>query len=77
MDNDFLRARLGERFQQDLRLAAHEMHIKKQLLGVRPDSGYDIWTKGNVGHELAVHDVQMQPVGTRRAGRARLPGPGG
>ena len=57
------RAGLRERLQQNLRLAAHQVNIKEEILGVRPHGGDDVGAEGDVRHKLAVHDVEVQPVG--------------
>ena len=60
MDDDLLRARLGERFEQNLRAAAHEMHVEEHF-GERPQLRDDRRAEGDVRHEMAVHDVEVQP----------------
>ena len=40
VNNDFVRAGLGERFEQDLRPGAHEVNVKKHF-GQRPDGPHD------------------------------------
>jgi hypothetical protein len=53
----------GERFEQDFRLGAHEMHVEKKFFCQRADGFDDGGAEGNVRHKMAVHDVEVQPVG--------------
>ena len=45
------------------RLADHQVDVDRQV-GQPPKRGDDVRPKGDVGHEVAVHDVEMQPVDT-------------
>ena len=73
VDDHFVRAGLGKRFEQNFRLAAHEMDVKKNFRQ-RPDGFDDLRAEGNVRHEMAVHDVEVQPVGAGLGARtASLP----
>src|ERR1035437_115194 len=63
VDDDLIRARLDEGFEENLRLAAHEVNVEEKFFGVRTDGGDDVGAERNVWHELAVHDVEVQPVG--------------
>ena len=50
-----------ERFQKNFRLGTHQVHIEKQL-GQRAQRLHHGRTEGDVRHEMAVHDVEMQPI---------------
>jgi len=39
------------------------VNVEEKRLGTRPHGGDDGGTKGNVRHKVAVHDVEVQPVG--------------
>ena len=49
------------------------MHVENQF-GERADGADHIRTERYIRHEMAVHDVEMQPVGFRSLDAARLPG---
>src|ERR1035437_7368509 len=68
VDGDLIRPGLDEEFQQNFRFAAHEVHVEEKFLGVWPDGGDDFGAEGNVGDEVAVHDVEVQPVGPGAGG---------
>ena len=65
VDVDLIRAGLGERLQEDLRLGAHQVRVEEQLRQ-RTERPHHRRAEGEIGHEMAVHDVQVQPVGARR-----------
>ncbi len=64
-------AGLGEGFEIRIAGRDHQMHVER-LFGVRPDRFDDIRPERNVGHEMTVHDVDMDPVGARGIDRAHL-----
>ena len=49
----------------------HQMGVE-DFLAMRPHRLDDIGTVGNIGHEMAVHHVEMDPVGAGRIDRAQL-----
>ena len=55
-------ARLGEGFEIRIARRDHQVHVER-FFGVRPDRFDDVGPDGNIGHEMAVHDVDMDPVG--------------
>ena len=64
MHRNVVRSGLDEPIQKVVRPRDHEMHVQPDV--VRPmNRGNEVWTKGNIIHEVPVHDVQMQPVCTR------------
>ena len=67
VNDHFVRAGLGERFKQNLRLGTHEVNIEKQF-GERSHRLDHLRAERNVRHEVAIHDVKMQPVGTGISG---------
>ena len=71
MHGDDVGARLGEGFEIGIARRDHQMHVER-LLGVGPDRFDDIRADRNVGHEMAVHDVDMDPVGAGGIDRADL-----
>ena len=65
-------AEAGAIYQQKLteeleRVKKRADEIKKQF-GDRADGFDDLWAEGNVRHEVTIHDVEMQPVGTGTSG---------
>ena len=68
VDDHFVRAGLGKRFEQNFRLGTHEVDVEKKFLRQRPDGFDDLRAEGNVRHEMAVHDVEVQPVGAGPVG---------
>ena len=71
MHGDDVGAGFGEGFEIRIARRDHQMHVER-LLGVRPDRFDDIRPDRNVGHEMAVHDVDMDPVGAGGIDRAHL-----
>ena len=71
MHGDAVRARRRERLDKSVHRRNHQMHIER-FLGVRPDRFDDLRPDGDVGHEMAVHDVDMNEVGARRFDRLDL-----
>ena len=71
LDEQVIRPRLGEHLEIALRLDDHEMHIEG--LGSRPSDGlqHDRPDR-DVGHEAAIHHIDMNPVGAGAIDRAHL-----
>jgi hypothetical protein len=62
MDRDDVRSRLGKGVEEIVDRRDHQMHV--EWLGrVRPERLHHRGANGDVGHEMAVHDVDMDPVG--------------
>ncbi len=47
------------------------MHVER-LPGVRPQRPHRVGSDGDVGHEMPVHDVHVDPIGARFVDRAYL-----
>ena len=69
MHRDDIGAGLGESLEIRVARRDHQMHIE-HLLGVRAQRFHDVRSDGDVGDEVAVHDVEMDPVGSCRIDRA-------
>ncbi len=69
MHGDDVGAGLGEGFEIGIARRDHQMHVER-LLGVGPDRFDDVGADRNVRHEVAVHDVDMNPVGAGCVHRA-------
>ena len=58
---NLIRTSLRKRFKQNLRLGTHQVHVEK-----RPRQGAhgpdQVRAERDVRHEMAVHDVQVQPI---------------
>ena len=67
MDRDHVRPRLEEALDVELRLLDHQMAVERQP-AVRAAGLDDGRTDGEVGDEVAVHDVEVEEV---RAGLDR------
>ena len=65
MDGDVIAAGLGEGFEIGIAGRDHQMRVE-DLLGVRAHRLDDVGAVGNVGHEMPVHHVEMDPVGAGR-----------
>jgi len=66
---DDIGAGLGERFQIRIAGRDHQMHVE-HFLGVAAQRFYRIRADRDVGHEVAVHHVDMDPIGAGRIHRA-------
>ncbi len=71
MHRDVVAAGLGEGFEVGIARRNHQMGIE-DLFGVRPHRLDHVGAIGNVGHEMAVHDVEMNPVSAGLVDRADL-----
>ena len=65
MDGDDVGTRLGECFQIRIDRRDHEMDVER-LCGAGTYRLDDIGTEADVRHKMPIHDVAMDPVGTRR-----------
>ena len=72
VNDDFVRAGPGKRFEQNFGLGTHEVDVKKHF-GQRTNGADDFRAKGNVRHEMPVHDVEVQPVGAGTVGAFDFP----
>lgn len=71
MHRDDIRAGLRERFEIGIGGRDHEMHVE-HFLRQRPDRPDDVRAITDVRDEMPVHDVAVNPVGTRRIDRHDL-----
>ncbi len=68
---DVVAARLGEGLEIGIAGRDHQMRVE-DLPGVGPQRLDDVGTVGNVRHEMAVHHVEVNPVGACRVDGANL-----
>ena len=71
MDGDQVGAGARERLEVRLVRRDHQMHVER-LGRQRPQRTHHFRTEAEIGHEVAVHDVQMDPVGAGGVERAHL-----
>ena len=71
MDDDAVRTRLGERLQIGVDRRDHQVGVEA-LGAVRADGADEVGAEGEVGDEVAVHDVEMEPVRPGGVDRAHL-----
>ncbi len=71
MDREAIRARLGEGLEIGVDRRDHQMHVER-LSGVRAQRLHHRGADRDVGDEMPVHHVDMDPVGARRVDRAHL-----
>ena len=64
-------AGFGKRLEIGIARCDHQMDIEC-LFGVRTDGANDVWADGNVGNKMAVHDIDMDPVGAGSIDGAHL-----
>ena len=62
VDIDLVCAGFGKRFQQNFGARTHQVNIEKHLRD-RPHRFDHLWAKGKIWHKMAVHDVEVQPLG--------------
>lgn len=61
VEADQLGSSVSEGFGVALRLGKHEMDVEEESWSVASKFGDHLRAEGEIGHEMAVHDVQMQP----------------
>ena len=71
MHGDDVGAGLGERFQIRIARRDHQMHVER-LFGVAAHRLHHIRPDRDVGHEMTVHDIDMDPVGAGGVDRAHF-----
>ncbi len=71
MDGDRVRSGLGEGLEERIDRRDHQMDVER-LGGVRAKRLHHRRADRQVGHEMAVHHVDMDPVGARRVDGADL-----
>ncbi len=71
MDGDLIAAGLGEGFEIGIARRDHQVRVE-DLPGVRAHRLDDVGAVGNVGNEMSVHHVEMDPVGAGRVHGADL-----
>src|SRR5690242_5303513 len=64
-------SRPGEGFEEQLRPLDHQVRLDRQRRG-RPHRRHDPRAEGQVGHEMSVHDVDLDPVRSRLLRLAHL-----
>ena len=64
VDGAAVGARVGEGLEIAPGLRHHEVAVEEERR-VTPQRGHDRWTDGEVGHEVPVHHVDVEPVGGR------------
>ena len=62
LNKKMIRSGLDKIFQITLRLDDHQMHVQR-LRGGAAHRVHDGRAEGDVGHEPAVHDVDVDPIG--------------
>ena len=63
VDGDDVGAGLGELLDILLRRFYHQVHIEREI-GVRADGCYHQRANGDIGHEVPVHDIYVNIIGT-------------
>ena len=71
VDGDDVGARFGESGDIGIDRRNHQMHVERERR-MRPQRGDDARPEGDVGHEMPVHHIEMNPVGAGLRHRARL-----
>ena len=71
MDRDDVGARLGEGFEIGIARRDHQVDVER-LLAVGPQRLHHVGSDRDVGHEMAVHHVDVDPVGAGRVDRPHL-----
>ena len=71
MHRDVVASRLGKGFEIRIARRNHQMRVE-DLLAVRTHRLDDVGPVGNVGHEMPVHHVEMDPVGAGGVDGAHL-----
>ena len=71
MHGDDVGAGLGERLEIGIARRDHQMDVER-LFGVRAQRLHHVRPDGDVGHEMAVHHVDMDPVGAGGVDRAHF-----
>ena len=71
MHGDAVGAGLGEGLQIGIDRRDHQMHVER-LFGVGPQRLHHRRADGDVGHEMAVHHIDMDEIGARRLDRLDL-----
>jgi ribulose-phosphate 3-epimerase len=69
VDGETFGAGLGERGHVAVGMAEHQVHVEVQLRQ-RTEVGDDLRAEADVGHEVPVHDVDVQPAESGRLDRA-------
>ena len=71
VNGDVVGARLGEGFEIGVAGLDHQVAVER-LVGMRPQRRDHRRAEGDVGHEMPVHHVEVDPVGAGRRDRAHL-----
>jgi hypothetical protein len=68
MHQDMIRAGLGKGRDVWIDRRDHHVHVERQA-AVRPQAFQDRRSEADIGHEMPIHHIEMQPVGSRRLDR--------
>ena len=71
LDGDAVGAGVGEGFEIGVDRLDHQMAVER-LVAVRAQRRHHRRAESDVGHEMAVHHVEVDPVGARRRDVAHL-----
>ena len=71
VDRDVIGARLGEGFEIGIAGLDHQVAVER-LVGERPQRRDDRRPESDVGDEMPIHHVEMDPVRARRGDRAHF-----
>src|SRR5262252_4014085 len=69
VDRDDIGSGLGEGFEVRIARRDHQMDVER-LFGVWTDRANDVGPNGNVWDKMAVHDIDMDPIGAGGVDRA-------
>ena len=71
MDQERIRAGVGKGLQVQVGIFNHQMNFERQAAD-GPKGLDHRWTNRDIGDEMAVHDVDMDPIGARLLGCGHL-----
>ena len=71
MHRDPVGAGIGEILDERIHRRNHQMHVER-LFRMRLDRFHDRRADGDIGHEMAVHDIDMDEIGARLLDRLDL-----
>ena len=71
MDRQDVASRLSKCGEVGVDRRDHQMDIKRQI-AVRSERANDVWADGDIGHEMPVHHINMNPICARLIDRLNL-----
>ena len=71
MNGNYVSPGLGERIEEWINRRDHQVNVER-LWRVRAKRFHDPWPDGEIGDEMAVHDVDMDPVAACVVDRAHF-----